>query len=183
MHLPSPHPPSWLARACAIALAVSVAAGCSSGPEPLTLPTASAEVLVSPLPAGQDGTVERVVDGDTLVVAGRRVRMIGIDTPETVKPDSAVECFGPESSAATKALLPAGTSVRLVPDVEPQDRYGRELAYVYRVEDGLFVAGYLVQEGFAEPLSIRPNVARRTQLARWSAEAKAAGRGLWSACA
>ena len=73
--------------------------------------------------------------------------MIGVDTPETVKPSSPVECFGPEASAATKALLPAGTPVRLVRDVEAKDRYDRELFYVYRARDGLFVSGDLCRRG------------------------------------
>jgi micrococcal nuclease len=87
--------------------------------------------------------VVRVVDGDTIVVslAGReeRVRYIGVDTPETVKPGAPVECFGKKASARNKALLPPGTEVRLDRDAEERDRYGRLLAYVYRARDGLFV--------------------------------------------
>ena len=174
-----PHATSIVALAVLVGLLLT---GCDSGPDPIALPPASAKVLVSPLPAGTDATVDRVVDGDTLVASGRRVRLIGIDTPETVKPDSPVECYGPEASAATKALLPKGTKVRLVRDVEAKDRYDRDLAYVYRASDGLFVAAYLVREGFAKPLSIKPNTAHRAELAALSAGATAAGRGLWSAC-
>ena len=79
--------------------------------------------------------VSRVVDGDTVVVMvqGKKesVRLIGIDTPESVKPGTPVQCFALEASARTKALLPAGTRVRLVNDVEARDRYDRLLAYVY----------------------------------------------------
>src|SRR6476469_2975663 len=84
--------------------------------------------------AATDGraTVTRVVDGDTIVVriGGRdeNVRVLGIDTPETHKPDTPVECYGPEASNRLVALLPAGTVVRLVRDVESRDRYGRLLA-------------------------------------------------------
>lgn len=166
--------PLAIASACATA-------ACSTEP-PLVLPPAAADTLTAPLPAGTDGIVERVVDGDTLVVDGRRVRIIGIDTPETVKPGSEVECFGPEASAATTALLPAGTKVRLEVDVERQDRYGRDLAHVYRERDGVFVAAYLVREGFAEPLVVRPNTRHRDRLARLNADARRAGRGLWGAC-
>ena len=162
--------------------ALTALSGCASSPAPVALPPAAPEVLTTPLPGGTDAVVDRVVDGDTLVASGRRVRLIGVDTPETVKPSSPVECFGPEASAATKALLPKGTEVRLVRDVEAKDRYDRELFYVYRARDGLFVAGYLVRAGFARPLSIKPNTAHRTELARLSASAKAAGRGLWGAC-
>jgi micrococcal nuclease len=152
------------------------------GDPAVELPTPSAADVVTPLPPGTDGTVERVVDGDTVVVDGRHVRLIGIDTPETVKQDAPVGCYGPEASTATKALLPVGERVRLVADVERQDRFGRELRYAYRLEDGLFVQSYLVRAGFARTLVVRPNVARRDVLATIEREAKDAGRGLWGAC-
>src|SRR5438105_15842049 len=97
--------------------------------------------------------VSRVVDGDTVVVtiAGKKesVRLIGIDTPESVKPGTPVQCFALEASARTKASLPPRTAVRLVRDTEARDRYGRLLAYVYRASAGLFVNLALAQEGFA----------------------------------
>lgn len=168
--------------AVTLALSATALAACA-GSAGAPLPAARPDVVTSPLPRGDDATIERVVDGDTVVLAGgKRVRLIGVDTPETVAPNKPVECYGKEASAATKALLPTGTPVRLVRDVERQDRYKRDLAYVYRVSDGLFVSGYLVREGFARPLSIKPNVAHRTELARWSAQAKQEGLGLWSAC-
>jgi endonuclease YncB( thermonuclease family) len=85
--------------------------------------------------ASASGTaaVERVVDGDTIIVTGHiRVRLIGMDTPEVVDPRKPVQCFGEAASARTKALLPRGTAVRLVYDADRYDRYGRTLAYVYR---------------------------------------------------
>jgi micrococcal nuclease len=102
--------------------------------------------------SGNDGqaTVVRVIDGDTIVVhIGERdenTRLLGIDTPETHKPNTPVECFGPEASDRMAALLPPGTVVRLVRDVEARDRYGRLLAYVYRDGDGLFVDRTMVDE-------------------------------------
>ena len=85
-------------------------------------------------PPPATGVVERVVDGDTVIVraggGALRVRLLGIDTPETVDPDRPVGCFGPEASAYTKHLL-TGRSVSLVYDRELHDRYGRLLAYVY----------------------------------------------------
>jgi micrococcal nuclease len=146
------------------------------------LPSPSPADLVQPLPAGADGTVDRVVDGDTVVVDGRSVRLIGVDTPETVKQGAPVGCYGPEASRATKALLPVGERVRLVADRESTDRFGRDLRYVYRLDDGLFVQSYLVRFGFARTLFIEPNVARREPLAALRTEADAAGRGLWGAC-
>jgi micrococcal nuclease len=130
--------------------------------------------------------VVRVVDGDTIVVslAGReeRVRYIGVDTPETVKPGAPVECFGKKASARNKALLPPGTELRLATDAEERDRYGRLLAYVYRADDGLFVNASLVLDGYATPLTIPPNVAHAAQFRSGAAEARRARRGLWSAC-
>jgi micrococcal nuclease len=131
-------------------------------------------------------TVVRVVDGDTIVVRiGSRdenVRVLGIDTPETHKPDTPVECYGPEASARMAALLPVGTTVRLVRDIEARDRYGRLLAYVYRDSDGLFIDLTMVTEGYAGTLAIPPNLAHRTELDAAASQAQLAGRGLWQAC-
>lgn len=130
--------------------------------------------------------VERVVDGDTVVVriGGRheRVRYLGVDTPETVKPNAPVECYGPAASALNRRLLPVGTTVTLRFDRELRDRFDRLLAYVYRQRDALFVNAALVRDGAARVLSIRPNTRHAPQLARLQAHARAAGRGLWGAC-
>ena len=130
--------------------------------------------------------VVRVVDGDTIVVrlAGHdeHVRLLGIDTPETHKPDSPVECFGPEAADRLSSLLPNGTVVRLVRDVEARDRYDRLLAYVYRDSDGLFVDLAMVADGYAGTLTIKPNVAHRGELERAATDAQAAHRGLWATC-
>jgi micrococcal nuclease len=130
--------------------------------------------------------VRRVIDGDTVAVRiGRsddHVRLLGIDTPESVKPDTPVQCFAKQASARTAALLPPGTGVRLVRDVEERDRYGRLLAYVYRVNDGLFVNLDLVRGGYARLLTYPPNVAHTDELVRAATAARAAGRGLWGAC-
>jgi micrococcal nuclease len=129
--------------------------------------------------------VLRVVDGDTVEVqvGGRKetVRLIGIDTPETVDPRSPVECFGAEASDRSKALLPEGTEVRLVADVEPRDRYDRLLAYVYR-DDGTFVNLALVEDGYASVLTYPPNVAHVDEFTAAAARARDEGRGLWAAC-
>ena len=110
------------------------------------------------------------------------VRLIGIDTPETVKPNTPVECFGPEASERTKALLPAGTKVRVERDIEARDRYGRLLAYLRRINDGLFVNESLVTDGYATPLRIEPNVAYAVDFARAAEQARAAQLGLWAVC-
>src|SRR5262245_60091701 len=129
--------------------------------------------------------VVRVVDGDTIVVrAGghdERVRYIGVDTPESVKPGTPVQCFAKAASAENRRLV-EGREVRLVPDVEARDRYGRMLAYVYRASDGLFVNAELARRGYAKPLTIPPNVAHAAELRRAAAAARRDGRGLWSRC-
>jgi micrococcal nuclease len=131
-------------------------------------------------------TVTDVVDGDTIDVAigGRdeRVRLIGIDTPETKKPDSPIECFGPEASAFTSDLLPAGTEVRIERDIVGRDDYGRLLGYVHRTSDGLFVNLAIVAEGFAQPLTIEPNSTFAGAFARAAGEAERADRGMWADC-
>jgi micrococcal nuclease len=130
--------------------------------------------------------VVRVVDGDTIVVTvgGRkeRVRLIGVDTPESVKPGTPVQCFALEASARTKALLPAGTAVRLERDVELRDRYRRLLAYVFREPDGLFVNLALAREGDAVPYTFPPNVAHTAEFVAAAADARAGQRGLWNRC-
>ena len=135
--------------------------------------------------ARSGAVVSRVVDGDTIVIrvgsASDKVRLIGIDTPESVKPGTPVQCFALEASARTKALLPAGTPVRLEGDVEQRDRYGRLLAYVYA--DGRFVNRELVARGYARTLTIPPNVAHADEFARLAGRARSAGLGLWHACA
>jgi micrococcal nuclease len=129
--------------------------------------------------------VLRVVDGDTIQVsldgAKERVRYIGVDTPETVKPRTPVQCFGRKASAANHRLVD-GERVRLVADAEPRDRYGRMLAYVYRASDGLFINAELVRGGYATPLTIAPNVRHAEQFVALAGKARRAGRGLWSAC-
>ena len=139
-------------------------------------------------PGGPPGaaTVVHPVDGDTVVVrvGGREesVRLIGIDTPESVAQDRPVECFGPEAKARTAELLPPGTAILLERDVEARDRYDRLLAYVVRAADGLLVNLLLVEEGFAESAPFPPNVAHQADLDRAEAVAQRDERGLWPAC-
>ncbi len=133
----------------------------------------------------EGGRVVRVVDGDTIHVQvdGRRekVRYIGVDTPESVKPGTPVQCFAKRAGAFNRRLV-AGERVRLVLDAEHRDRYGRLLAYVYRASDGVFVNAALVRRGYARPLTIAPNVAHAKEFRRLAAAARHAGRGMWSAC-
>ncbi|MCY4658288.1 MAG: thermonuclease family protein [Acidobacteria bacterium] len=123
--------------------------------------------------------VERVVDGDTIVVRGvGRVRLIGVDTPETVDPRRPVEFFGREASAFTKRLL-EGQRVRLEYDRERSDRYGRTLAYVY-LRDGTFVNAEIVRRGYGHAYTRFP-FRHLDRFRRLEREAREAGRGLWGA--
>ena len=127
-----------------------------------------------------------MVDGDTLMVSrgvkGVRVRLIGIDAPESVDPRRPVGCFGREAAQRMFTLVPPGTPVRLVYDVERTDPYGRTLAYVYRRPDGLFLNAALVEEGYAAAATYPPNVAHADEFVALARQAREAGTGLWGAC-
>jgi len=133
-----------------------------------------------------NATIVRHIDGDTILVrrggVEQRVRLIGIDTPETKKPNAPVECFGPEASARLQALLPDGSAVRLERDVEELDDYDRVLAYVYRAEDGLFINEAMAADGFADVLSIKPNTAHADSIRAATDQARRERRGLWATC-
>jgi micrococcal nuclease len=129
----------------------------------------------------RDGLVTRVIDGDTIALGEERVRLIGVDTPETRKPGTPVQCFGKKASAFTTELLD-GERVRLELDAEERDRYGRLLAYVTRASDDLDVNAELVRRGYATALTIPPNVRHADEYARLARQARERGRGLWSAC-
>jgi micrococcal nuclease len=130
--------------------------------------------------------VVRVVDGDTVRVrlggTDEAVRLIGIDTPETHGPGGLRECFGQEATRRVEALLPEGTRVRVVRDVEARDRFRRLLAYLYRQDDGMFVNLALAREGFAAPLTIPPNVAHAEEIVAAAAAARSKSLGLWGRC-
>jgi len=166
-----------------------VLGGCSSSAESTFTPVSTG---LSPRgPVVTDAPVLRVVDGDTIhvLVAGRdtTIRLLGINTPETVKPHSPVECFGPEASAFTKALLD-GQRVTLEFD-ESQgrlDKYGRTLAFVWLpvasggldlVNRDLVAGGYAYQRQYgSQPVAWQPELIAAQQ------QAQASKSGLWGAC-
>ncbi len=127
--------------------------------------------------------VERVVDGDTIIVEEvGRVRLIGVDTPETVHPNRPVEFFGKEASAFTKGLL-EGKRVRLEYDQERQDRYGRTLAYVYLddgTNDGTFVNAEIIRRGYGHAYTRFP-FRHMEAFRQFEREARDNRRGLWGA--
>jgi endonuclease YncB( thermonuclease family) len=179
-------PAGHAALAALAALTVLLAgllAGCGPGSPP-RLATSAAERATWPrAPANAAAArVERVVDGDTFVaeLGGRdeRVRVIGVDTPETVAPGRPVERYGKEASNFAKREL-TGVTVRLGGDVEPRDRYDRLLAYVW-LPDGTFWNALLAAEGYAQLITVPPNVAYVDLFRRLVAEARVAHRGLWA---
>ena len=177
-------------RAAAVALIPVILAGCTAASPPLDLAPARTDLT----PRGDavaGAIVERVVDGDTIHVRINgddvTVRMIGIDTPETVKPGFPVQCFGPEASDFAKEAL-TGQSVTLELDASQgdRDRYGRLLAYVWReTPDGALAlfnldavaGGYARERQYGDiPYAWKPELDEAGRVA------KAAGAGLWGAC-
>jgi micrococcal nuclease len=133
-------------------------------------------------------TVVYVVDGDTFDVADAdnkyRIRLIGADTPETVRPNTPLEPFGPEASAFTKQkIAEANNRVRLAFDGDEVDRYGRSLAMVYlQMPTGeVWLNELLIREGLARAqLQYRYSKGAKTAFQQAEAEAKSARRNLWS---
>ncbi len=133
--------------------------------------------------------VTHVVDGDTIDVElpdgdEETVRYIGIDTPETVKPGTPVECGGPRAHEANDKLV-YGKTVTLRFDAERRDVYGRLLAYVYLPRAGrrpLFVNAELARRGLARTLTIPPNDSFAALFDRLATRAGVLGRGLWGSC-
>jgi len=125
--------------------------------------------------------VRRVVDGDTLLMeSGARVRLQGINTPETVKEDSPVEAWGPEASQFTKDFVRrANSRIRLTFGLERKDRYDRFLAFVW--DGDVMLNEELVRAGLAEArLDYRYSGTMKRRLAQAQEEARRAGRGIWS---
>ena len=140
----------------------------------------------APTTSLNSATVKHVVDGDTIDIAiggnTERVRLIGVNTPETKHPTKGVECFGPEASAYIEKLLPAGTKLRIERDIEARDKYGRLLLYVYIANSNVFVNLDLVLKGFARPMVFEPNTAHKTDFAQAATQAELRNVGLWQAC-
>ena len=123
--------------------------------------------------------VERVIDGDTFETAGGEdIRFIGVDTPETKHPEKGVEYYGKEASKYTTNQL-EGKTVYLEYDVEKKDKYKRILAYVF-LPDGTFFNAKLLHDGYANLLTIPPNVKYVDLFIELAKEARENKRGLWS---
>jgi micrococcal nuclease len=173
--------------AAAGALAAAALVWHNANQPPAAAPAVDPGAVESPpVPAGAfRATVVRVVDGDTFEAttgtdpAPVPVRVIGVDTPETVKPGTPVRCYGPQASAFTKHLLPPGTTV--VAAHEPggdTDAYGRQLWDVW-LSDGRFLESVLAAAGTARPYPYPPQTQHAALLASIAEQARAQQRGLW----
>ena len=129
-------------------------------------------------------SVLSVVDGDTIKIdldgKAETLRLIGIDTPETVDPRKPVQCFGHEASNKAKELL-LGKKVRIESDPTQgeRDKYGRLLVYVYR-EDGLFYEKYMIEHGYAHEYTYNIPYAYQSEFKSAEASARSAQLGLWA---
>ncbi len=134
-------------------------------------------------PPSRDAVIDRVVDGDTIVVRidGRteRVRLLNIDTPESVDPNRPVECLGPAASEFLSRLLPVGTPVRLDYDLVVRDRFDRMLAGV-SLKDGTLVNAAVAAAGFAEAVAFDDNTRFLDAVNAGVQEARSTGLGLWA---
>lgn len=154
---------------------------------PPTETPSSEEVPPAPTAPGEsfNATVAWVIDGDTVALAdGRRVRYIGVDTPEKPRGNYDGECFWQEATQANKNWV-MGRVVRLEPGVAPRDRYGRLLAYVWITDGGQekMVNEMLLSGGFATPMAIAPNTRLQGRFEELTANARSASAGLWGQCA
>lgn len=149
---------------------------CADEPAPTgaggdTPPPASARV----------GEVERVVDGDTVVVTvdgtRERVRLLRIDTPELAREGEAAECLAEEAATRLGELLPPGERVLLATDVEARDRFDRLLAHVWTGRT--WVNAAMLRSGHAQVVTFPPNTAYDAEVLAAQRSAREAGRGLW----
>ena len=177
--------PLLMAFIVSIAIVASVigyrASKPSIKPSATTITTVTTEFSTTTIETTEDTfLVTRVIDGDTIEIeGGKKVRYIGIDTPETVDPRKPVQCFGVEAFNKNKELVER-KRIRLEKDISETDKYGRLLRYVY--VDGIFVNDYLVRQGYAYAYTYPPDVKYSEQFIQAQKEARENNRGLWKDC-
>ena len=148
-----------------------------------TAPVQSPDTVAQEWNGAEVYTISYVVDGDTVALLGRdgglvKVRLIGVDTPETVHPSKPVEHYGREASLFLTNLL-KGESVFVVYGLERTDRYGRTLAYLFRAPDGLFVNAEIIRQGYGHAYTRFPF--KHMELFKgYQRLAQESGKGLWA---
>jgi micrococcal nuclease len=179
--IPEGTSPAWdRARASAGRAAETARTAAAEAADRALSPATGEAAPGAPAAGGDLRTVVRTVDGDTVVLDGNeKVRLIGINTPESVDPRRPVQPFGKEAAAFTRRLL-EGRRVRVERDVEPRDRYGRSLAYLH-LEDGTHVNLLLVEEGYASAYRYPPNVRYADAFRAAERRAREGRKGLWAA--
>ncbi|MDF2721916.1 MAG: hypothetical protein K0Q59_1591 [Paenibacillus sp.] len=174
----------WLA----LLLCAAMLSGCGAKP---SMPASSSNELGGlfgsyPELKGRSYTtaqVKRVVDGDTFETnTGEKVRLIGMNTPETVKPNSPVEAYGKQASEYTKKQL-TGKTLVMFADAEDKDKYGRLLRYVFLEGEADMFNERLLREGYANTMTIPPNVMFAKKFVEVEREARNKSKGLWGAIA
>ena len=153
-------------------------------------------VFATHVTAQESGTVQQIIDGDTVVVRvlGKKehVRLIGIDAPESRDNQRArraaeregrdletILSYGKRSSEYLRRIVPPGTAVRVVLDVEHRDHYGRLLAYLYSDQGGDMINERMIRDGYAYPLTVPPNVAHAKRFKELYQQARSRRSGLW----
>lgn len=169
----------WAAREVGLALLFMLG---MSVPQQVATSTVNYEDAVPQ--SGVNYSVTKVVDGDTISIdlggVKRTVRMIGLNTPETVDPRRPVECFGKEASSKMKELL-SGREVRLEFDASQgtYDKYHRLLAYVYR-DDGVLINKYMIEEGYGHEYTYNVPYEFQKTFKQAERDAKFHEKGLWA---
>ena len=151
-----------------------------------TTPHSFSKKVIPKIEANKQYEVSKIVDGDTLDIKvgtqSVRVRMLGVDTPETVDPRKVVQCFGKISSDKTKELLlKHSVTLETDPTQGITDKYGRVLAYVYR-DDGLFINKYLLENGYAHEYTYNIPYQKQSEFKELAKTAQTNKLGLWNSC-
>ncbi len=178
-------------KTAALLIILFLLAGCGGANEAASVPKTKADTgagartkaphTSSAKEKGDWVRVARVIDGDTFEFMNRgtkeKVRLIGVDTPESAKPGSEAEPFGIEAGNFTKKMI-EGKLVRLEFDIQERDKHGRLLCYVY-LEDGSMLNTRLLEEGLAAIMTVPPNVRMADNFLQIQRKAREQKKGIW----
>lgn len=142
-------------------------------------PVPGAQTIRTPEPRlGEPVTVKKVLDGDTFLINGDSIRLIGVNAPEVAKRGKPGEPGGLQAQRFLQGLL-AGKRTRLLSEEAHRDKYGRKLAHAF-LEDGTNISTLLLREGHAYVIVVPPNIGRAAEYFRAETEARQARRGIWA---